>query len=50
MADRSRYLADRVFDNSHCMIIIRMNEHQSASNFRHLLAILQNLSASENRG
>ncbi len=44
------HLSDCVFDNSHCVIVTRVNEHRFDSDFRHLSAISQNLSASKNRG
>ncbi len=50
ISDTSLILLDRVFDNSHCVIVTRVNEHRFASDFGHLLVISQNLSASENQG
>ncbi len=43
----SAMTSDRVFGNSHCAIVTRVNEHRFASDVGHLLAIYQNLSASE---
>ncbi len=37
----SAILSDRIFDNSHCVIVTRGNEHRFASDFGHLLAISQ---------
>ncbi len=42
--------SDRAFDNSHCVIVTRVNEHRFASDVGHLSAIYQNLSASEKSG
>ncbi len=42
--------SDRDFDNSHCVIVTRVNEHWFASDVGHLSAIYQNLSASEKSG
>ncbi len=42
--------SDRVFDNSHCAIVSRINKHRFASDVGHLSAIYQNLSASEKSG
>ncbi len=42
--------SDRVFDNSHCVIVSRVNEHRFAFDVGHLSAIYQNLSASEKSG
>ncbi len=35
----SAILSDHIFDNSHCMIVTRVNEHRFASDFGHLSAI-----------
>ncbi len=34
--------SDLVFDNSHCVIVTRVNQHRFASDFGHLSAIYQN--------
>ncbi len=50
IGDASVIPSDRVFDNSHCAIVTRVNEHRFASDLGHLSAIYQNLSASEKAG
>ncbi len=50
VGDTSAILSDRVFDNSHCVIVTRLNEHQFASDLGHLSPIYQNLSVSEKSG
>ncbi len=41
---------DRIFDNSHCAILTRVNKHGFVSDFGHVSAIYQNLSACEKLG
>ncbi len=48
--DVSAIPSDHVFDNSHCAIVTRVNEHRFASDLGHLSAIYQNLSVSEKSG
>ncbi len=50
VGDASAIPSDRVFDNSHCAIVTRVNEHRFASDLGHLSPIYKNLSASEKSG
>ncbi len=41
VGDASAMTSDRIFDNSHCAIVTRVNEHRFASDVGHLSAIYQ---------